>query len=227
MKRSKIALITSVMIMLGISLPAMGHKPVIIDGGPTTIETAYDIADPEVSQVGYHKVDANQPTLWFSFEADSGMQLYLELGVPKIAGLEALRPRMALVGPGLPENLDFPFEIPENYGVVIFDTAIETPVEFHEHFTGTRSWKFTPERPVVLETGKYYLAGYLPDGVEGKFWMAIGTKEEFSLMDIISLPRIVVDVRRFHEVFVIGGLAMGVFIALLLLLWGGFMAFMR
>lgn len=227
MTQSNISFFLGVMIMLGISIPAVAHRPVVIDGGPTTYESAYDIGDPGVSQVGYHRANLSQPVLWFTFEAVAEMQLYLELGVPKITGLEELRPHMALVGPGLPANPDFPFAIPENYGVLIFDTANETPEEFHEHFTGTRSWKFNPERPIVPETGQYYMAGYLPDGTEGKFWMAIGTREEFSLMDIISLPRIVVEVRRFHEVFVIGGLAMGVFIALLFLLWGGFMAFMK
>jgi len=48
--------------------------------------------------------------------------------------------------------------------------------------------------------------GYLPGEVEGKFWLAIGTAEQFGLSDILSLPRVLFDVRAFHEAGPAGGL---------------------
>lgn len=224
MRFQRLALSFCLLLGLGVCSSAVAHKPVVVDGGPTTLETAYVIDDPAVSQVGYHHAQPTQPALWFTFEAEAGETLYLELGVPEIEGLASLRPRMALIGEGLPEppeNATLPFELPEGHGVLVYDTADVPPELFQEHFTGTSSWKFEAERPELPTTGRYYLVGYLPPEVYGKFWMAIGTKEEFGLKDIVSLPKVVVEVRQFHEVFVIGGLAMGAFIVLTALILRG------
>jgi len=184
---------------------AWAHKPIVVDGGPTTPDTAYEISDVDVSQVAYHEATPTQPRLWLGFQIPAGQKLFLQLGAPKLSDTNTIRPAMALLGPGLPD-IDLPFEIPEGYGGYLYDTEGQNGEFFHEEFTGTDSWLFPAQEPVVPNAGLYYLVGYLPDTPQGKFWMAIGTAEKFGLSDILSLPGVVFKVRAFHEVGPFGGL---------------------
>jgi len=202
--------------VLGVAFPAAAHKPIVIDGGPTSLEDALETESVDISQVAYHRRTAGNPEIWLTFEVTANTPLYLQMGVPKLGRLEDYRPAMALVGPGLPQ-VQLPFEIPEGYGAYVFPTDGEEPNEFYEPFTGTTSWQF-PYKNLTLETaGRYYVAGYAPQGDDGKFWIAIGKRESFSFLDIVSLPVITVKVRLFHEVFPIGGIAMWFFIILLII----------
>lgn len=197
---------------------AFAHKPVVIDGGPVEMNTAYAVADEDVSMVGYHEALSSQPQLWFTFDVEGAKTLYLQAGVPKIDRYSALRPIMALVGPGLPQPAQAaPFALPEGYGAIVYDMADESPVVFDEEFTGTESWQFQAHEPAVEVAGKYYSVVYLPEGQEGKLWMAIGTAEQFGLSDILTLPAVLVKVRLFHEIFPLGGL---LFWAMMMLLAG-------
>jgi hypothetical protein len=193
---------------------AWAHKPVVVNGGPVNRETAYEIRDPQVSQVGYHECRENQPELWFTFELAAGETLDLQMGVPKIDRYADLRPAMALLGPGLPEAAA-PFDLPPGYGALIFDTAAEEPVVFHEEFTGTTSWQFAMKTVTAETAGRYFLVAYIPPGTDGKLWMAVGTAEQFGLRDIVTLPRVVIGVRTFHEVFPLGGLLTWAYLILL------------
>lgn len=155
---------------------AWAHKSVVVNGGPVNRETACAIRDPQVSRVGYHECRENQPELWFTFELAAGEALDLQMGVPKVDRYADLRPAMALLGPGLPEAA-VPFALPPGYGALVFDTAADEPVIFHEEFTGTTSWQFPMKTVAAEAAGQYYLVAYVPSGESGKLWMAIETAE--------------------------------------------------
>ena len=201
---------------------AQAHKPVVINGGPTNFETAHAVPDPEVSYVGYHERTPEAPELWFTFEAEEGTSLYMQPGVPKIDRYEMLRPAMVLLGPGMPE-VDVPFTIPAGYGGKVVTSENQDPFVFEEEFTGTTSWQFPPTRLDAPETGRYYLVGYIPSGENGKFWIALGEEEVFGIGDIVSLPKTLIQVRLFHEVFPVGGI-LGWALLLILLAVSGLVA---
>ena len=207
-------------------VPAWAHKPIVVDGGPTSLETAYDIDAVDVSQVAYHTRTELQPELWLRFQLKAGQNVDLQMGVPKIDRLEEYRPAMALVGPGLPEEVNVPFALPAGMGAIILPTDTTEPVVFNEEFTGTISWQWPRQSEIVPETGSYYLVGYSPLGDDGKFWVAIGTAEQFGLRDILTLPRVLFEVRAFHETTPFGGILGWAMVAiagllglLLFLLW--------
>lgn len=191
--------IALVAIVAACATPAYAHKPIANDGAHSDPAQAIVISDVSISQVVYHKVTAQFPQIWLTFEGTAGQALHLELGVPKKDAYAALRPALALVGPGLPPA-NLPFQIPLNYGAWVFDTAGVTPETFHEPFTGTDSYIYPSQDVTLPYTGKYYVVGYLPGAAEGKLWMAVGTEEQFSFSDVLNLPRIIKEVRRFHEV---------------------------
>lgn len=178
---------------------ALAHLPVFDDGTAGNSEQALVISDIGLSQVVYHEVTAPAQPLWIAFDATAGQELYFNPGVPAIDRLQDYRPTFALVGPGLPEA-DLPFPLPTGYGAIVYPTAdITAPEFFHEPFSGTDSWILFEETVTLLQTGRYYLVGYVPSGEPGKFWVAVGKREAFGLEDIATLPEDIRRVRAFHE----------------------------
>jgi len=178
---------------------ALAHRPLFPDVAPTSSDTAAVVERPNLSQVIYHEVAEGGEHMWLTFEAEAGQELFLQIGLPVIDRLRDLRPMVALVGPGLPEA-SLPFPVPKGCGAETWDTESHTPRFFHERFTGTDSWILLEERVSLPARGRYCLVGYLPEGQVGKFWLAIGTREEWGAMDLGRLPSWTARVRRFHEV---------------------------
>jgi len=206
-------------IALVAAAPAWAHKPVAVTDEPTGPDNALALDDISISQVAYFESSQATTELWLKFEAEASETLYFGAGVPVIDGLENLRPTMVVLGEDFPEA-DVPFAMPEGYGGRVFPTAGKEPEIFFEPFTGTESWQFPMEELELPSSGRYFLVTFLPDRDVGKFWTVVGRAEQFGLADIISLPRITVEVRLFHEVFPIGGLLLGGLLILLLLVFG-------
>ncbi len=185
---------------------AAAQKLVKDDGSHVDAANAIFVEDVSISQVVYHVVPGADDTLWVGFDGKAGQELYAELGIPKVNGLENYRPAFVVLGPGLPA-VDVPFDIPAGYGGWVFDTTgTTTPPVFDEKFTGTLSWKYPGQTYALPAAGRYYVVGYVPEGIAGKYWVAVGTKEKFTLKDIWELPDTISYVRTFHEVGPVGGL---------------------
>ncbi|UCD27978.1 MAG: hypothetical protein JSV03_12870, partial [Planctomycetota bacterium] len=161
------------------------------------------------------------PQLWLTFEARSGQEVFLQLGVPAIERLQDFRPALALLGPSLPA-VDLPFTVPEGLGGIVLAPGAEVEPEFfHEPFTGTDSWILGEIQTVLSESGRYYAVAYVPNGQTGKLWVAPGRQEVFGLADIFSLPTIINQVREFHEVPAAGIPCFLPLLAIMFLSWGG------
>jgi len=197
---------------------AWAHNPIVIDGGPTDVTTAYRIADISVSRVAYHHAKPGQPFLWLTFDGKAGQLLEFQMGVPKIDRYADVRPATALLGPGLPAPPEFPFTVPTGMGAVVFTTEGQEPTVFNEEFTGTVDWMFKEESFTLPQDGKYYMVSYLPSSEEGKFWIAPGKKEAFGLWDFIRMPVIIIEARNFHEIFPWGGILGWAYLGIVLLL---------
>lgn len=178
---------------------AAAHWLVPDDGSHTSAATAIFLDDVELSQVAYHEVRAESNELWLAFDAPADGDVYWQLGIPRIAGLEDYRPAVVVLGPGLPE-VDVPFDVPEGLGGLAFDTAGLPGEPFNEPFTGTRSWIVRTEDVVLEEPGRHYIVAYHPDGTPGKFWLAVGRREEFGFSDVVSYEDTLEVVRKFHDV---------------------------
>lgn len=206
---------------------AHAHKPLAVGALDTSPAQPLQLLDIAVSQVVYYIPTANRPEVWTRFHAEAGQQATIQLGIPRIPGKEGVRPAFAVLGPGLPA-VDLPFDAPEEIGGVIFTSDGDTPQAFDEPFTGTKDYQFAAHTITLPQSGDYYLVGYLPSGALDKFWLVLGEEETFSLSDYLSLPAITYQVRQYHEVFPIGGLALlaplGILAGLLLALIARFAA---
>jgi hypothetical protein len=181
---------------------AEGHKPLQI-GGPASahrMETAQRIPDPEISWVLYLDLPRPGQVDYFRFTGRGGAVVPIQLGVPKIPDLMNFRPVAVLIGPGLPPAPPMPaIDLPAGSGAVTIRFDAPLRKTFFEPFTRTTSW-VTPEYRIPLpKSGEYFLAVYEPEGRTGKYFLGIGQKEAFSLLDFLRLPCTIWQVRRFYE----------------------------
>ena len=189
-----------VLLLIWYSFPAFAHKPASIGGIFPTADQALRMSDIDVSQVVYSPLTEADPQLWLTFEATAGTTLDVSLGLPVLDRLNDYRPKLAVLGPGLPA-VDLPIDTPPGTGGIVFDSVIRgDPRFFHEHVTGTQSWILLEEAVTLPATGTYYVVAWPSGNQIDKLWVAIGKREQFGLRDLFSFPAIIRAVRSFHEV---------------------------
>lgn len=195
----KVALVFGFLLVC-MPLSAFAHKPVSIGGTFSTIDQALLMTDIDVSQVVYSPLSQADAQLWLTFDATAGATLDVSLGIPVLDRLNDYRPKLAVLGPGLPP-VDLPIDTPPGAGGIVFDSAASgDPRFFHEHVTGTKSWIMIEEAVPLPETGTYYVVAFPSGDQIDKLWVAIGKREQFGFRDLFSFPAIIRDVRSFHEV---------------------------
>ncbi len=193
--------IALMLIALVTTVEGWAHRPVGIGGDVgRDLDHAIEIADIDVSQVIYREISATLPQVWMTFEGQAGEFLNIQLGVPEIERLEAYRPSVAVIGPGLPEA-GVPFEFPAGLGGQVFTPTESTQSElFYEPFSDTKSWILGNLQLTLPENGQYFVVAYHPESVEGKLWVALGKREAFGADDVAKMPEWLKAVREFHEV---------------------------
>ncbi len=119
--------------------------------------------------------------------------------MPQIERLSGDRPAIALLAPGLPA-VEVPFEVPEGLGGLVWyaDEKAE-PDTFFEPFTQTASWVWVEETVTLPEDGAGYLVAFNPAERTTKLWVAVGTVEDFSEVEVTDFASWNVDVNDFHE----------------------------
>ncbi|MFO7975562.1 MAG: hypothetical protein R6V12_13105 [Candidatus Hydrogenedentota bacterium] len=177
---------------------AWAHQLVPDDGTHIDASLALEVEDVSISQVIYHTVAEEGEALWVTFSAEAGEDVYLQLGVPVIEGLEDYRPALLLLGPGLPD-IETPPGVPESMGGVLLEPEGQ-PEEFYERFTGTASWILLEEDTTVPQSGQFYVVAYHPESETGKLWVSWGREEVFGLRDLVTYADVLQVVRTFHEV---------------------------
>lgn len=179
---------------------ALAHKPTF--GGPyPDPANAHEVGDPDISIVVYQTVTCDQPEVWLSFVHTEPRELYVQLGVPEILRLEDYRPTVAVVSADLPPPTEaLPFDIPDGYGAVVYDTTLVTePEPFYEPFTQTSSWIVAEDTLDLPGRGRSYVVAWHPGGHTGKLWVALGTVEDFSDVDLTEFGEWNQQVHEFHE----------------------------
>ena len=178
---------------------ALAHKPSYSSGEYSSPDSAFWVADPEVSIVLYHEVSCERPQLWMQLWLDPTQPLYLQLGVPVIDRLANYRPSIAVLGPGLPE-IELPFAVPDGLGGILLETDdVEQPGDFYEPFSQTDSWILFEDTLDMPEAGLGYIVAWDPQDTTGKLWVAVGTREEFGSDDFDNMADWLNQTAAFHE----------------------------
>lgn len=167
---------------------AEAHKPIQSDGKNLSYENALQIPDHKISWVIYEELEIFQ-TKFYSFEAKKGESFYASIVIPKLDPLESYKPSLALAGEEIQiqniHNIDA--ELPPG-GIVVYDyDGIIPSNEFYEPFGQTTYWERQEIKISIPEDGTYYIMVFDSQGFPGKYSLAVGTIEDFSMIDFFTV----------------------------------------
>ncbi len=194
-------------LVLFLSLNAGAHKPVDTSG-PATRDEPIVITEHLTSWAAYNELKKPGEVHYYRLEGvKRGEKIHLSLLVPQLERFEDFFPVIALLGPGMENDLDgldeeivqIMLRPKEGEGVIIRQFQEGTEGSFFEPFTQTRYAERQEMNIFAPETGTYYAVVFDPTGNADKYIFAIGEEEKWGLGDILTMPRIWWDVRMFME----------------------------
>jgi hypothetical protein len=192
-----VSLVLAALAVVGVD--AFAHRAVAIGGTYDGPALAVQLADPDLSQVVYGDLPLAHPRLWVAVDVPAATDLYVRLGVPVLERLRTYRPQLAILGPDLPA-LALPVAVPAGLGgLLVVTLSIGDARVFHEPITDTDSWILSEATVHLPSAGRYYVVAWSASIFGGKAWIAVGGREAFGWNDIATLPRVIGDVRAFHE----------------------------
>ncbi len=164
---------------------AYAHKLISHDESHRSFDSSLLIPDHKISWAIYENLDSNEAK-FYSFDAKHGDSFYASIVVPKITELENYSPTLFLVGEGIFENDPIPFET--SLGVKKIPYLGEFPSrEFYEPFGQVTYWERQEVKMEIPLDGEYFIVVMDEKNQSGKYSLAIGTIEDFSGEDFLTI----------------------------------------
>jgi hypothetical protein len=181
---------TLVVVMLVIP-SSSAHVP-RFGGGGDSLDTAAHIDDPLKSWVMYDQLHESGEAHYFSAHMDEGQRLRMQFFSPE----QGFAPSVAIMGPGIEADDTLPsfVEIPSGGGVLLIQGERQEEAEY-EPFTPASYYYFAEIDLDVTDHGDYFIAVFHANQ-EGKYGMAIGYVEAFTLEEWLAVP---IDTIAIHE----------------------------
>jgi hypothetical protein len=173
---------------------AQAHVP-ITTGDNEAIETATHIHDPLKSWAVYAELREGGVANYFAFEMEQGQRLRLSLFTPRES---AFTPGLVVMGPGIEPQGTVPAFVTVPAGLDARVVEGQRPDRgSYEPFTPSALYELADLDTTVTAAGTYYVAVYeLTNG--GRYGLAVGYREEFSLVEWIRVPLDVIGVHRWE-----------------------------
>ena len=211
---SKIVLVFVVIIFSLATIQADGHKPIQSDKQNTSIENALKIPNHKISWVIYEELAPYQEK-FYQFNANKGDSFYASIVIPKLEGQENYKPSLGLI---FSEQMQENYEIQTSLAKSGLISKYEGPIpskEFYEPFGQATYWDRQEIKTTLPKDGVYYLVVFDAQGIDGKLSLAIGTIEDFSVIDLFTvLPLAWIDTKFFFEDY----LALSIFFGIIALI---------
>jgi len=181
--------LTIILLFLISPVAVFGHTPLNTGDGNSTPETAIFIEDPTKSWTLYQELDEVD---YYKIHLHMGEELRVSLYV-SIWGDEHFTPSLVVMGPDILGGYEPIFEHPEELG------RVNVPGERPDHpeyepFTPASYYYVASYSHIVSEDGDYYIA-VSSDSHGGKYGMALGYRETFTLVEWLNIP---IDLVRIH-----------------------------
>jgi hypothetical protein len=176
-----LACITLLIILL--VLPACAHVPGITSGNGTVVP------DAEKSYAWYGSLETADEGDQYSITAEAATEIRFSLSTPD----SGVTPSAALIGPGIAAQDPLPgfIEVPEGQGSILVP-AVEAPQASYEPFTPMAMYDLSGFSTAAPTAGEYTIVVF---GDEGRYILATGFLEEFSLTEWVLIPVSVLSIR--------------------------------
>ena len=193
MKLTKTAIL--LVLLLGRAQTALAHTPLKPGEENSSLDSAFEIPDPTKSWTLYRELHGAGEAEYFELHLEPGERLRISLYVPR--GEEGFLPSLVVMGPGITSEDELPefVEAPEGVGFDLIEPERPEKPEY-EPFTPASYYYVADFDLVVPDHGTYHFAVYGPG--HGRYGVAVGTREEFTLVEWIRIPLDVVSIRQWE-----------------------------
>lgn len=193
---------------------AYGHKPIQPDEQNITIENALKIPDHKKSWVIYEALEPYQEK-FYQFTAKKGDSFYASIVIPKLERQENYKPSLGLIfGDDIKGDYEIQTSLSQEGLISKYEDSIPSK-EFYEPFGQATYWERQEIKIILPHEGTYYLVVFDTQGVHGKLSLAIGTIEDFSILDFFTvLPLAWINTKIFFEDYLSLSIFFGIIISI-------------
>lgn len=173
------------------------HTPLKPGEENHSLETAYEIPNPTKSWTIYREIHETGEAEYYKLRLEPGETLRISIYTP-MAEDPVFAPNLVVMGPGIPSEGALPdfIEVPDGYGAALIEAErLEEPE--YEPFTPTSYYYLSYFDMEIQDTGDYYFAVYEPAN-EGRYGVAVGYVEEFTLVEWLRIPLDVIGIHQWE-----------------------------
>lgn len=185
------------LLLLALAPPVLAHTPLEMEEGNHSLETALEIPNPTKSWTLYRELHEAGEAEYYELHMEAGDRLRISLYVPRGEDL-GFAPSLVVMGPEIASRDEAPefIEVPDGAGVALVEAERPDRPEY-EPFTPTSYYYIADFEMEVTDEGHYYFAVYETAG-EGRYGLAIGYEEVFTLLEWVKIPLDVIGIRRWE-----------------------------
>jgi hypothetical protein len=219
----------AILIALITTRAAFAHRPIFVDpASNTTRETAVKISDYQISWAIYAQLAQPGEINYYTFEGKRGEPVLIGVTLPKTEEATQFGIDVALIGNGFENPSKTSLALKSNESAIVAsDPGHDSEAVFREPLTQTAYWVRQEMRVMLPSDGPYTIAVYNSENKTGKYVLAVGEREEWSVSDVPAFPNIWLQVRQFFGDVDLNTISTVVVIALGALIMGGLYYFVR
>lgn len=159
----------------------LSHTPVFEKDRTNTYDAAQMISDPAQPWAIFGEIDRLHELDHYTFIAKDGIELKVQLLVPKKKGLENFKPSIVLIGPGFSGTSAIIGELPSVSGAIdLIPEDDDYKTLMTDKFTFTKYWKGPTRTIEISEEGRYYIVVIPNEDEMGNYVLRIGEKEDLA-----------------------------------------------
>jgi len=180
------------------SVPVVfAHTPLKPGGENDSLDTAFDIPNPTKSWTLYRELHERGEAEYFKLHLHEGDKFVVSVYTPRNEEPDFVL-NLVVMGPEIESPSQAPafIEVPEGVELRLIEGSRHEAPEY-EPFTPASYYFMAEYRADVVVEGDYYFAVY-SDGGEGRYGVAVGYVETFTLVEWLLIPLDVIGIHQWE-----------------------------
>jgi hypothetical protein len=197
------------------------HTPLSPGEEIHSFDTAFEVPNPTKSWALYRELHHEGEAEFFKLHLHEEERLRVNVFVKE--KLDDFSPHLAIASEAILDADLLPdfIEIPDSFGVRIVEAEMTENLEY-EPFTPTSYYYLHDVDETISVEGDYYVIVFEPNSEEGKYGIAIGYKEEFTVSEWLLIPFDVIAIHQWEGqslILIISPLLFSLIVGFVLIVW--------
>jgi hypothetical protein len=220
-KKRILSFLLLLIVLLPIVYGVSAHAPLSGEVDNENLDKALVLTDPLKSWVIYKELHTAGEANYYKFDLDQNQHITANLLIP-ISEKDTFLPGLIIMGPGIPNNGTAPsyVQVPNGTHVMVIEGKKPTKASY-EPFTPASSYFIVDVEMNVTEKGTYYLVVF-DSSSGGKYSLAIGYKEEFTVSEWLLIPFNLISIHIWEGqniILLLAPLYLTILLGIILIIW--------